>query len=636
MNIQTHRYFSVRRGGLSLLALVSACLVSAMILFAAHTVIRGWQLRELGEHARGALDLYTTELGLTLARFESAPKLIARHPDVMTFLSGDRGAPKSDALNRLLERLNDEIGASDVYVMDTTGLTLVASNWRSEKTFIGKSFEYRPYFTDAMAGENGRFFGLGTTSGVRGHYFSAPVRSANGEIVGVVTVKVPSAPLESLWSGPGRLIVTDEFGIVFLSSDRAWLYGGMRPMTETERARLIATKRYDLASVRLLPIETQPGAENAVLIRQADAVGPSLLQGDHLMVSRGVPVMAAQGAVIVPTRDALFRTWMLTMLSGFAVASLWLVALALVQYRSNLAQRRRFEDESRQQLETWAAELEARVAERTAALSASNEALSVEIAERERMGHELRETQSDLIQAEKMAALGEISAGINHELNQPLGAVRAYADNAVKFLTRGDTGKVAENLKEIADLCDRMGRIVRDLKIYSRKDPVSVEPIGLRETVAAALRIVRHRLSDLKVSVSGLDDVPDIAVVAAETGLTQVLTNLFSNAADAMSEGDGPRRLDLFASVDDETVILTLKDSGPGIPDTALDRLFDPFFSTKKGEKGLGLGLAISRKVMRGFGGDLSARNDPAGGAQFSLVLKRTDGQAATVRKTGT
>lgn len=612
---------------LAFTGLFLATFVSLGVLVASYWSIRSWQLHDLEEQARGALDLYATELGLTLAKYEAAPGLIAGHPDILAFLS-DPSVTEDSQLNLLLEDINTELGSSDVYLMQPDGLTLAASNWRLQRTFIGRNFSFRPYFREAMAGRTGRFFGLGTTSGVRGHYFSAPVRAEAGDIIGVVVVKVSSAPLESLWAGPGRLVVMDDLGIVFLSSDPEWIYGSIREMTDEERARLESTKRYPLEKVQRLELEFEPEPGGWSLVRQTGG-DTHLLSGEHLMVSRNIPVMAAEGTALLATSGTTARTWLLTLLVAFAVASLWLLGIAYGQYRRNLAQRRRFEEENRRQLERWASELEEKVAERTSELQETNAALSVEISERARMARALRETQSNLIQAEKMAALGEISASINHELNQPLGAVRAYADNARKFLDRGDNGKATENLVEIAELCERMGGIVRHLKSYSRKEPVKTVPVSFRSALASALRVVRHRLSDLSISVEGLDDVPDVTVLASETGLIQVLTNLFSNAVDAMREQEGTRRLRIRGTVGSDELILQLSDSGPGIPSDALARLFDPFFTTKEGEKGLGLGLAISRNVMRGFGGDLRAENDPKGGAVFTLSLQTNMQQAA-------
>lgn len=598
-------------------AVLGAALATVCALLLAHQFILNWQFRDLERQASNALDLYAVELGLTLAQYENAAPLIAGHPDVIDYLTAAPALRVPGPLNRLLERINAEIGASDTYVMDASGMTLAASNWNAERPFVGRSFAYRPYFQDAIEGGHGRFFGLGTTSGRRGHYFSAPVRNGLGIIVGVVAVKVLSAPLEEAWDSPGRLIVTDTFGVVFLSSDPAWLYGTVGALDVDQRRVLSLTRRYDMDRVRPLPIVVEGGRVRPA--GDADAI----LGDEHLMARRSLPVMAADAAVLLPTAPARTRTLLLTLLVALALAGLWFLGFALVQRRSNLMQRRRFEEERRRQLETWAEELETRVMDRTAELTAANEALSLEMTERERTARRLRETQSDLIQAEKLAALGKISAGINHELNQPIGAVRAYADNARQFLERGKLDRAAENLQEIADLCERMGKTVRELKIYSRKEAVTVEPVGLRQALAAALRVVRHSLADRGITVDGLDGLPDIDVLAVETGLTQVLTNLLSNAGDAMSETGGDRRVTLsLHHPEADMAELILNDTGPGIPDGILPRLFDPFFTTKTGEKGLGLGLAISRNVVRGFDGDLTAENRAEGGARFRLRLR--------------
>lgn len=612
-------------------ALILLALISLGALLGGYQVQRSWQLQSLEDRAADALQLYASELRLRLIEHRVTPDLLARHPDIVTLLR----QPTPDqvgTVNRLLELTSDTLGTSDLYVMDHTGLTLAASNWRAPKTFIGKNFSYRPYFIDALKGDLGRFFGLGTTSRKRGYYYAAPVRYG-GTVVGVMAAKIAIEPLENLWVGTGTLMITDDMGIVFLSSEDGLRYRGLRPLDDRAMARIGTTRQYDPEQVTPLRSRMSSiGTETGKLVTfEGEPDLPAPVRGeDLLMVSLPLDELDGTAHVLVPTDGLTAQGILFTVLLGLALASLWLLGLVVVQRRRNLQQRRAFERAQREQLERSAHELEGRVARRTAELSDANRALHQEIAERKRMENSLRRTQADLIQSEKLAALGKIAVGINHELNQPIGAVRSYADNARKFLERDRTDKAVENLSIIADLTERMGRIVTQLKSFARRDetPAETETISLTNTLAGAMRVVRHRLSDLDVDLIGIDSITDVSVKGRQIGLEQVLTNLISNAADALSERPDGRVLEIRLHVDRGQASLSISDNGPGIPEAVLDNLFDPFFTTKESGAGLGLGLAISQSIVTGCGGILTAENHPGGGARFVVTLPLAEASA--------
>ncbi len=266
--------------------------------------------------------------------------------------------------------------------------------------------------------------------------------------------------------------------------------------------------------------------------------------------------------------------------------------------------------------------LERRVAERTAQLHASNKQLRTEVAERERVEAEIRQTQNDLVQAGKLAALGEMAAGIAHELNQPLAAIRSYAHNAVLLLERGRADDARTNLGKIEDLTERMARISHHLKTVARRPAETLGPVDLRATALSALSLFDGRIAQEAVALVNL--IPaEVRVLAEPIRLQQVLVNLIANALDAMREVE-ERRLILDARRQEGRIVLTIADTGAGMAEATRARLFDPFFTTKEVGRGLGLGLSISYNIVKDFGGAIALDSEEGRGSVFALTLQET------------
>jgi two-component system C4-dicarboxylate transport sensor histidine kinase DctB len=302
---------------------------------------------------------------------------------------------------------------------------------------------------------------------------------------------------------------------------------------------------------------------------------------------------------------------------GLALGLLVLSAFILWQRRRQLAERLAVQNRAK-------AELEARVIERTSQLASANDALRVEVTERRAAEDRLRQTQSELVQAGKLAALGQMSAALSHEFNQPLAAARNYTENAQVLLDRDRKGEARETLARLLDMIDRMTRISRNLRHFARKPNQKLRPVALAEVVADARDLLGWRFQK-----SGADLVLDLGpdplwVTAGSVRLQQVLVNLIGNALDAV-EGGNDQRLILTARREGAMVAISLRDHGPGIAPALIDRIFDPFFSTKEVGKGLGLGLSITYNIMRDFGGQMQVRNHPDGGAEFTLHLHATE-----------
>jgi len=268
-------------------------------------------------------------------------------------------------------------------------------------------------------------------------------------------------------------------------------------------------------------------------------------------------------------------------------------------------------------------DLERKVFERTADLSAANRRLQDEVVERVRAEHTLREAQDELIQAGKLAVIGQLSTGIAHELNQPLSALRTLSSNATRFLDRGDQATARSNLERIAQLTDRMGQITSQLKAFARKSSGLPRAVDVRLAVSHAVALLEQRLLTMGARVDTVFPDGPLHALCDANRLEQVMINLIGNALDAMPDQPNPL-VEVRGEALPGVVRLAIRDHGAGLSGQAQARLFEPFFTTKEAGIGLGLGLAISAGIVADFGGTLSGANHPEGGAVFTLDLPST------------
>jgi two-component system C4-dicarboxylate transport sensor histidine kinase DctB len=565
------------------------------------------RLHEAGMHR---LEVYAAGLRSELAKYEYLPGLLTLEHDVSRVLRNPGDADLIRTANERLEHINRIAGTAALYILDRNGVAIAASNWNEEASFVGMDLSYRPYFWDAIERGEGRFYAIGTTSGRPGFYFSRALREGS-ELLGVGALKVSLDHLERAWAGSSDVVLAvDANGIIFLASDPAWKFRTTAPLSEQATGRIRVSRQY--WNVTLQPLN--------VTVR-------STLPGHARLIEVAAPDLARQPDYLELTQSLPESGWHLALLAdftpvyelrrlAFALAiALSAFVLALLLYAR---QRRLFIAQSlaaRQALQQANDALEQKVAERTTDLTESNARLQQEIIER-------RRAEESLVQAGKLAVLGQMAAGITHELNQPLAALRMLSANACTFLDRGRLDNARGNLRLIGDLTDRMGKITGQLKAFARKDPVNLQPVLIVHSITNALFLLDQRIRQGKVKV--VRQMPDhpVWVLAHATRLDQVLVNLIGNAIDAM-DGRADPCVTVSVTETQESVAIAVRDNGPGIPEQQLPRLFEPFFTTKEPGKGLGLGLTISSGIARELGGDLRGGNRPEGGAEFAFSLRR-------------
>ena len=603
--MQRTRLFQLALGAVAALALV---VVLGWLAWHRATVVYFTQLHDRGQNT---LNLAEASLRGQLSRFERLPHLLADQRVIRSLVLAPRDPDLVVAANLYLRETAEMLGASDIYVMYRDGETLAASNFDQPHSFVGGNFAFRPYFFDALGTKGaGRFYALGTTSNKRGYYFGAPIEVA-GQRHGVMVIKIDLDVIEQTWaSDEVRIIVTDPENIVFLSNRPDWLFRSFGPLTTDRLSRTVQTRRYANAEIGQIDYTRDTDPDGFDLLRTTGNDGAAL---EYLVAYAKMPDAEWMVQVLLNTRPARVQAASAVALAGFSLGLMALIGFILWQRRRQLAERLAVQQAARD-------ELEARVSQRTSQLAAANAALRDEVTERRATEDRLRQTQTELVQAGKLAALGQMSAALSHEFNQPLAAARNYAENAQLLLDRGRSAEAHDNIGRILGMIDRMGRISRHLRNFARKPHQQLRPVDLGDVIADAQELLGWQLARSGVTLHVDLGQEPLVVTAGAVRLQQVLVNLLSNAIDAI-EGQEIKTLRLVGCRVGDMVELRVHDNGPGIVDAVQPRIFDPFFSTKEVGKGLGLGLSISYNIIRDFHGRISVRNHPDGGAEFTLCL---------------
>lgn len=576
-------------------------------------------LEDLRSHGNSRLELYTNYLNGVLEKYESLPELLAIDEHLVRTLLNPHDPKRIETLNKYLETINRVSDTQDTYLMNRDGLTIAASNWNEKHPFIGRNFSYRPYFKQAMKGKLGRYFALGTTSAKRGYYFAYPVRK-EGEILGAVTIKINIDAVEKEWAHrDDTFLVSDPDGVIFITTKPQWRYKIMQPLTKEAHRRIVESKRYPHAS--LIPLSTQiiQTENNLEFLTILEPTGEKLTV---LKQSRYMPQGGWNVHILSDQQQILNRVVMVTAMVGGSLVIAYVLLLLLLQRRAKNIEMQRIEEQNRKALQEANEQLETRVMDRTRQLTESNEMLRKEVLDRKATEIKLKRTRKELIHAAKLAVLGQMSAGINHELNQPLAAIRSYADNGKLFLQRKRFDEALWNLEQIGELTERMAQIGIQLKLFSKKSSGEITNVPIHGVVDGALEILMPSIKKNNVTLSVSIHPEKLEVVGNHVLFQQVLVNLLSNGIQAMETCDD-KRIVLECKKIDEKVLVVVHDNGPGIPPEQAGEIFEPFYTSKKSGQGLGLGLTITERIINDFGG--SIRLAPSEhGARFEIQLIST------------
>lgn len=538
---------------------------------------------DLTDRAAAALPLADAALTGVIEKQRLVPLVLSRDPEVIAHLLG----PEPAAERRLDAKLADiaaDSGASVIYVIDRNGVATAASNAERPDSFVGTGYGFREYFTAAMAGGTAMQYALGTVSHRPGLYLSRRVESVLGPL-GVVVVKVELDDLEARWRAGGFIVVAnDAAGTVVATTEPKWRFGVMPGLTTDERR----------------PVPVVPQSDGLYRIDRGDGGGPVHYAGAGAPVGPAAPgwelalYVPAEAELATAARNGGLTALLAGLLGGAAV--IW------------LQRRRRFAAA----LAVMNAELKRRVAE--------------EIAERETAETRVRRMREELAQANRLSILGQITAGVAHEINQPVAAIRTYAETGRKLIDAGEDDDARENFGAIVGVTDRIGAITRMLRGFARRGSGPAGPVLVDEVIDGALALLAGRIREAGVEIDRGPSRPGLVVLAGRIRLEQVLVNLLSNALDAL-RGEPDPAISIAVAEGAERVTIAVADNGPGLDPKMQETLFMPFHTTK--ETGLGLGLVISADIAREFGGSLRFEPRQGRGACFVLELPRAGEDAA-------
>lgn len=545
-------------------------------------------LAELRKEASSSTDLHAALLSSELEKFRLVPFALATDYQVRNALAQPEPG-NLRVLDQRFEDLAEAISAAAIYLVDRNGNTLAASNWNRTDSFVGENYGFRPYFRRAIATGHHEQFALGTVSRDPGLYIARRVEGRGS--VGVIVLKLEFDALESEWRRSGEpAFVTNRQGVVLITARPEWRFSAVRKLSARQREDIRVAADFGDATLQSLPIR-KSSWNGATVIEIAGE------RGDHFIES---------------TRDTGTPGWKLHVLSPVTVrvaADIVAARLATVLALSvligiSLYLLRKRQSAARRELEASNARdaLEREVDERTRQVRTANRKLRSEIEDRIASEARLQDAREQLVQANKLASLGQITAGVAHEIAQPVAAIRSYADNGCEFLERGRIREAIDNFGQIGTMTERIGLITTELRGFSRRKVAVPGPVSLSDAIAGASLLLRDRIRTQGVEFVTAD-TDGLVVHGTVVRLEQVLVNVIGNALDALVDVDTPN-IEIVCGVTEDRVVLNISNNGPAIPAEVAGSLFQPFTTAKEG--GLGLGLVISREIMRDYGGDIA------------------------------
>ena len=530
--------------------------------------------------AQGRLSLYQSSVNSELERFSHLTYVLSQD----SFVIGTAEGEGTGTLNRRFEDFAERAGLDAIYLMDEDGITISASNYRDTGSFVGQNYAFRPYFQSAISGAQGRFYAIGATTGLPGYFIANAVLDDQGAPTGVIAIKIDFSDLQDSWKNSGeQVLLANEDGVVLLSSNSDWQYRALTPLSAPQQERIRDARQFPGQDLDALDWVELPGDKARIAgTKRLHLAATELPHGWSLHY-------------FASDDQAVARSWLVT-----AVFVL-LAGVAFIFFQIQRARR-------------VTAAL-ARSEEEEAKLREANERLAIEIDDRKTAERSLKRTQGELERASRLAALGQLSASVTHELGQPIAAMRNHLV-AAEISSSGQT-KLPQ---KIGSLVDRMEGITRQLRFFARSESEAFDDVDLCTSVHAALALVAPNIEQGKVKISIDAPTGPVFIRGSALRIEQVITNLLRNAIDAMDGADAPE-IHIAVMASDNEAVLEIQDNGHGLGEATLAELQEPFVTTRESGRGMGLGLAISTSIVKDHDGTMTARNRDGGGTIFRVTF---------------
>jgi len=546
-------------------------------------------LDRLSETAKVRIDQSSNRLLEQLASFKQLSNLLARNPKIIEAFEGNSDIKSIDELVQSTVFLS---GSEQILLINKTGNVIASSKLVSGKPTKKSINPNEPYVQAALNGRLGYFYAVDKQTLARTIFIARGIYTSSLSPQGVVIIKVDIPSLEYQWN-------VDDVSLAFFdANDVAFITN--RPSMALRRLGsldkpFLETKHYERNQISKFFDYKKSMLLNHTILKFFNT---EELPKEALILSKYIPRLEMTTQVFMSTQVTKFSARVqagLTAAIFFALGSgLWSLWLR----RQRLIDKLAIEEAAN-------AKLEARVEKRTA---------------------QLKKAQFQLVQAGKLKALGEISAGISHELNQPLAAMQNFSENGAKMLDLNKIEDARINFDLIGTQINRITRIIKSLRAFARKEKETIEAIDLQEVIKETLSLSKSRIDFEKVDIEWHPEDKEIMVMGGHVRLQQVVINLLTNAIDSMQNKKN-KKISIKILKSKSDVIMSVRDTGDGLSDPG--RVFEPFYSTKEvgASKGMGLGLSISYGIVGSFGGEMSCSNYKSGGAEFIIKLRVADGK---------
>lgn len=536
---------------------------TTVLFFSAVSYFRSIEIQE----ARNRLSLYEKSLSDGLERFQHLPHVLARDAKV---IEGAQGLGL-DMLNIRLRGFAQKAKLEAVYLLDGFGTAIAASNFDTDSSFVGQNYAFRPYYINAMRGQAGEFFGVGTTTGRPGYFISEPILNQQGRPIAVIVIKLDMSGLERAWVDAGeKIMVSNDADIIVLTSQAEWLYKTLVPLTPEQRINIMNKRQFGNQPLTLLNWEkTAPNSAYIGDQRFIHVASPA----DRL----GWDVHFFQDERRIYERAAL--------VSGVFATFIVLLLVFAVFLRSERIRQ----------------------------------ALAISQSDRHKLmlaNKELRNAQKELSQSSKLAALGQLSASVTHELGQPISALRNYLA-AAEISGQINSKKAIANFSGVID---RMDNLTRQLRFFIKPGMEKFEHFAICDVVDGAMALVEHDIIAANIEIDITLDDPQAMIFGNKLRLEQVVVNLLQNGIAAM-DGLADKKIRIRSQVINGEVVVSVGDTGHGIGTKKLGELQEPFHTTRASGTGMGLGLSISAEIVKDHNGRMTADNIACGGSIFSIYL---------------
>ena len=568
------------------------------------------------KNARSLLLYQSSNLMANLNKFSVIAVSVSKRPDVIEIFRSHKPTSNLIHAKKLASITAGITGARDFWLVNKNGSIFSSSDASQE----GLNISDEAYFESGFQGRLGRA-SVVDQDNRRSYIFAAPV-FVDQKVNGLVVIRVNLETIEYAWALLTEpMLATESGGRVLLTNIKNWrlnrfasLLENSRPLAKPNKNQAEQTNNPDNRST----IDDSYSSEFSHYSQEANLITlKKTINGSnshhYIEVTTYIPLLEWTLHVLTdlsPIKQQRYTTMIISaLLLALLILSLWI----LFQRRRQLIERNRYQT-------AFASKLEKQVLDRTLELTTTNEKLKQQVSERIAAETALRETQEDLLQAAKLAGIGQMSAALAHEYNQPLAAIRSYSDNALQLLSLQKVGDVEDNLLRISRITERMADLTKTLRSFAHKPKAGLEPVTLSTVMDEIIILLSPQAKKQGVELRIVPSEEPAKVIAGHIRLSQVIMNLITNAMDAL-ETANQKCVEVSWKILDEQVEILVKDTGPGISEALQEKIFTPFFTTKTAGTGLGLGLFIVYNIIKEFNGTIELQSQTGYGAVFSIKL---------------